>query len=251
MTHTPTDTHTHTWLTKHGFTLKSHFRKDKSDWNTNQAILAEDEYFFHKLFPNSVNSGWALDVGAHVGAASIYLARLGFDVISVEALPENANLVQKSLELNGLSGVVLNNAISDQSNQELEIWYGDTSNTNGDAHQFIGNAFAQGSGGLSVKVPTISLDDLFKNHKIDHCKLLKMDCEGGEWPAFLGASLKTLKSIDFIVGEQHSVPGLPYNTREDLLKVLKNQFIDVSLEFGIDPTRAALSSFVLKNKDLP
>ena len=40
---------TKTWTTKGGISLQGYFREGRSDWNTHQAILAEDEYYFEQL----------------------------------------------------------------------------------------------------------------------------------------------------------------------------------------------------------
>ena len=48
-----------------------------------------------------------------------------------------------------------------------------------------------------------SLDEVFQENKIKHCDLLKIDCEGDEYPIFHNTSDRTLQKVDAITMEYH------------------------------------------------
>lgn len=243
---------TNQWVTKWGSIITGVYRDGKSDWNTNQAILKEDEYFFNRL-PLS-REGVAIDIGSFVGSAALALASLGIKVVAVEALSKNVECIKKAMSLNSFGGQITlyHRAIGDSDTSTIKIYHGDTSNATGDVHEFVGNAFATpGLHALPEEVQTISLDTIFQENKISHCPVLKIDCEGGEWACFKAASPETLDKIDYIVGELHDV-GLPgCNTRKDFLDLFKGKFEDISAQYGLNLASSGaqgLTSFVLKRK---
>jgi FkbM family methyltransferase len=233
------------WMTKWGKKITGVFREDKSDWNTNQAILLGDEYFFNQLSfdKNSV----ALDIGSFVGSASLALASLGMQVIAVEPLIDNISLIQEALEINGFQNQVklYHRAIGKNSTDFISIYHGDTSTRAGFIHEFVGNAFPiDGLHSNPEVVSTISLEDLFTENGIIRCGILKIDCEGGEWDCFQQAPEYVLDKIDFIVGEIHPVDG---RTFKDFLSLLKDKFIDITPLYApeLDPSNN-FGNFFLK-----
>lgn len=241
-----------TWKTKWGKNLIGVYRDGKTDWNTNQAILAEDEYFFHKL--PFQKTGTAIDIGGFVGSAALALASLGVKTVVVEALSDNVKCINDAVRLNSFEDKikVYHRAIGKTDEGVLTVYLGNVNDPSGNAHEFIGNAFAAPGVGVQAEhIPTISLDTIFKENNIDHCPILKIDCEGGEWECFESASLETLKKIDYIVGELHCHVGGVSKTRQDFLDLLQGQFEDISesfaLSLGIQGAQG-LSNFVLKRK---
>lgn len=241
---------TGTWTTKWGIPLLGLFREGKSDWNTNQAIIKEDEYFFDRLKPIKVG----LDIGAHIGAASLAMASQGAKVVAVEALPENFNMILESVALNKFQNriTVLHKAIGARDGDMISIHYGNIENEIGDVHEFIGNSFPNPNyHGRSVDVETVSLDTVFRDNDIQHCDVVKIDCEGGEWPCFEGVSPEILDKIDWIVGELHCSGPYVRKSRQDFLDLLQNKFEDKSVEFGLATDiqgAQGLSSFVFKRR---
>ena len=102
-------TETAEWHTPGGHPVKMTYRRDTTDWNTVSACLRNpmgatwdsgDEYHL----PRGL-AGWALDLGAHIGAVTIGLLMDNPDlrVLAIEAVPENAELIKANLALNGLT----------------------------------------------------------------------------------------------------------------------------------------------------
>lgn len=217
--------------------LKMYYRDGLNDWNVIESCLTQDEYLFNKI---SASRKIGVDLGAHLGAASIGMASMGMKVYAVEALPENAKLIEDNAKLNNLSSLikVYNRAIGANDTDILYAHYGDSTNENGRHHRYIGvvSAMPNIQEGVEIRViKTISLDTIFRENNIQHCDILKTDCEGGEWPCFENASEETISKIDWILGELH--PGFGHNADKlELMDLLWNKFEDVTPQFTNDPS---------------
>jgi|GEM_PF-2315345 len=181
------------FLSPHGQPYVMAVRADTSDWNTANACAgSNDEY----SIPTGL-AGWAVDVGAHIGAWSVPLLMDNPDLrlVAIEALPENVLLLQRNLAVNGLDAraVVVHGAASDTLDP-VRISY-----TEGDdLHEFIGGA---GRSGRSVQVPGVTLDRAIELTGAERVAILKSDCEGCEYPFLWGSGLR---HVAFITGEHHA-----------------------------------------------
>ena len=117
------------------------------------------------------------DVGAHAGYYTIAFAKLvgpGGRVVAFEPNPTNLRNLYHHLEMNRITNVqVVPAAVADQSGTlRFQI-----SNTQGSGrYQYMGRVAAEG-----IEVPAVVLDDF------GHPDVIKMDIEGGEGLAMLGA----------------------------------------------------------------
>jgi FkbM family methyltransferase len=141
--------------------------------------LGSYEYDKQRLFARSVSSGEVVfDIGAHAGfytlLASTLIGQSG-RVIAFEPLPYNLVNLQKHLSINGIGNVqVIPAAVSDSEGQaRFEIGDGTTTGKLSTA------------GELAVR--TVALDTLFSAGEIPIPSVIKMDIEGGEHRALLGA----------------------------------------------------------------
>ena len=55
----------------------------------------------------------------------------------------------------------------------------------------------------AIEVPCLGLFDVFEEHKIDRCDLLKLDCEGAEYEVLYNAPEEVLNKIDQMAIEVH------------------------------------------------
>lgn len=193
-----------TFRTPHGNPVTFALRPGSSDWNTANSCCGEnDEYHL----PTGL-SGWALDVGAHIGACAVPLLLDNPDlrVVAIEALPENATLLRENLRMNGVADrcIVLEGAAGD--GKPTRIGYGPRS---GDLQhsEFIGSMHAPETADF-IEVPGFSLMDAYNAADLDLWKSddgfvwVKSDCEGGEYP-FFGNGGSALGRLAFITGEHH------------------------------------------------
>ncbi len=195
-------------ITPHGRDYRMKVRPGTSDWNTVNACAGlNDEY----RIPEGL-SGWALDIGAHIGGCTIPLLLDNPDlrVQAVEAIDENARLLAANAKAAGVDDrlEVYVAAAADASGQWATIALPDE-----EQHHWIGNQTH--TSGVMRHVPTIDIRTLMERKMIhdrdagqDYVTLAipryvwaKIDCEGCEYQVFLDPVANAF--LDRIVGEVH------------------------------------------------
>jgi FkbM family methyltransferase len=180
-------------------------RPDTNDTALVLGIVAEDEYGLGKLDLR----GWAIDVGAHIGTVAIALAMDNPDlqVVAVEALPENVEVMRRSVALNSLGRRVhvIPAAAGAEGEVEVPITYGWSRSLNqpdGWVHssRFIGGMVPANETSTTIVCPAVSLGAILERYGIDDVALMKIDCEGCEW-FFLDSP--AISRVQRIVGEVH------------------------------------------------
>lgn len=144
------------------------------------------------LFAQIVSPGDVVfDVGAHVGFYTLLASKLTGEsgqVIAFEPVPRNLVYLREHLRLNQIKNVkIIAAAVSDA---EDDRWF-----KNG-ASSTMGRLCSTGD----FKVRTVSLDALFARGEIPIPSVIKMDIEGGEYQALLGAEtiLKQYHPVIFL-----------------------------------------------------
>jgi FkbM family methyltransferase len=186
----------HENMTPNGNHFKLLCREQTNDQQTAHFVSKLDEYELRGLELD----GWAIDVGAYIGAVAIPLALDHPDlcVVAVEPIPENVSLLQRNIMLNDVTDrvFVCPLAAADPGHDLVSIRYGGNGR-----HRFVGNVGPEAKDAQDVfDAPGISLGDLLVFYQIDEVALMKIDCEGCEWP-FL--SDPSVSKVDRIVGEWH------------------------------------------------
>jgi FkbM family methyltransferase len=175
------------------------------------AVVALNEYRLPSRFaPTDI----VIDVGAHIGSfAYAVVTRGGEHVYSIEPDRANCACARENLQPYIEQGYVqlMEGAVwrSDPNDDELRV----------DGYHvfppsFAGLAGILNTGGGSVMwgvgdpVAKLALDDvidLVTRQGERRVRLLKLDCEGAEWPALLTS--RRLHLIEEIVGEFHEIGG--------------------------------------------
>jgi FkbM family methyltransferase len=174
------------------------YRRDSSDWNTLWSCLNEDEYRLKGLRLE----GTALDIGAHIGGATVALAvdNPELHIIAVEAVPPNVELLRQNVELNGLTERVSVVAAAAGKGGRTTIRWGFEGNESADHHAFIGNSLLPGkTKHRTLKVDSLSLGQIINSRQISFAKV---DCEGCEYEVLRGPALA---QIALIRGELHGI----------------------------------------------
>jgi FkbM family methyltransferase len=183
--------------------LPFYCREGTNDWNTMYSMVKEDEYQLDKY--DIEDSDIVVDIGSYTGGLSLALHARDLHpwVYCFDPIPENVKLAYDNAKVNDIHRKVQTDQliVAGKSGRVNKVYYGG-GNKKGDHHRFVGNVHGMPKGD-SIKVPTISLDDIFRINQIRRCKLLKIDCEGGEYDIFNGASDATLSVIEWITGEYH------------------------------------------------
>lgn len=144
-----------------------------------------------------------IDVGANIGAFSMYAATRAPDVkvFSFEPFASNVAWFRKNVEDSGLSNVkIFQEAVGGSSGQRP--FFIEPGNCM--FHSLVSDHSNDGSNRSFEMVKCITLDEIFKANQIECCQLLKLDCEGAELEILENSSPDTLKRVRKIVGEYHS-----------------------------------------------
>lgn len=138
------------------------------------------------------------DVGANVGSYTMSLSKSAKRIYSFEASSFNAAILNNFVAIAKLDNIeVINKAVSNTSGDQVTIY--SSPDTGGNNTRF--NDF--GSGGESVN--TITLDQFVQDRKIDKVDVIKMDIEGSELAAFMGAHEILSKHRPVLLIEFHAL----------------------------------------------
>jgi FkbM family methyltransferase len=141
-----------------------------------------------------------VDLGAHVGMVSMFLAKAHPDirVIAYEPVPPVFGLLQRNLRRNRVANVTAVNMAVTGDGRTLDMVSHLASNSGGGTASF---ANLDRGDHQRWSVPSTTLDAIFSDHGIERCPLLKIDVEGGEYEVLLTA--RSLDRVDHIRGEFH------------------------------------------------
>jgi FkbM family methyltransferase len=180
-----------------GVRLKLVDRRSSGTLEGLQRELAADCYGVERvpLTPKD----FVIDIGAHVGTFSIYLAKRFPDIriYAFEPVPETYAYLCRNLELNGVTNVEAYNLAVTRDGRKLPM-IAHPSNTGGATTNLRDLQLADHK---HYEVESVTLEDIFRDHAIDRCRLLKIDCEGSEYEILLHTPLWS--RIDYLSGEFH------------------------------------------------
>jgi FkbM family methyltransferase len=148
-----------------------------------------------------------IDVGAHVGIVSLYLAKRWpfLRIFAFEPHPANhANFIE-NLRLNNVSNVYLFRQAITADRRSIMLRLVD-SNTGGATAVFdVAGAYSVGP------IESVTLQDIFEQTvaPAQRCRLLKIDCEGMEYEILPSP---VLDRVDFLAAEFHE--GVLYENGE-------------------------------------
>ena len=139
-----------------------------------------------------------VDAGANIGFYTIVASRIVGPqgrVIAVEMMPDTAGVLRRHVEINDATNVeIVEHALSDIRGREIEARV--------EQGKFGQASIRRAEGGTVVRVGTETLDNLLSG--LGRIRLMKMDLEGAEHAALLGAR-SGLDRIDAILFE--ALPG--------------------------------------------
>jgi len=161
--------------------------------------IAAGEYRSPGLTPEA---GWrVVDVGANIGVFSLWAERLGAEVTAFE--PEPRTFASLVANVAGRRISPTQAALADRAVPAVRLYLSEVDSTR---HTLVGKEIESGEP-LSdfVDVPTVTLADVVGAG----CDLLKLDCEGAEFEALLGADDDTLRRAQRIILEFHRFAGSP------------------------------------------
>lgn len=172
-----------------------------------------NEIFFSKNYFPKINKEQdfgigekdiVIDIGAHVGIFSIYVASMAKKgkVYAFEPVKKNFKRLEYHKHLNKLDNLTLVNKCVSDKNKRVKIYLAQK-NTGG--HSLNRNKFKSLREVVrgSEIVDCITLKSIFDTYKIQTCNFLKLDCEGEEAHILKALPRDYFKKIDKIVLEFH------------------------------------------------
>jgi FkbM family methyltransferase len=167
----------------------------------------------------------AIDIGAHIGVFSFFLARqVGKEgkVYSFEPAPFTFKILQKTIKFNGLENIV-------DARQQV------VSNTHSDVTFYIyksssisnaNSISVQNNPGIHVKpirVAAVVLDDFMSDVNFKNLSFIKIDAEGAELEILKGGARLIAKYRPFMTLEVHPKNFEdPVKTQTEIFDLLKN-----------------------------
>jgi FkbM family methyltransferase len=163
-----------------------------------------------------------LDIGAHIGSFATHVAALDPQarVVCYEPSPQSAQFLRENVDRNGFADriTVHELAVADrEGTAQLD------DNDAGSVH----NGLIRDSGRMvegedaaghrhAIEVPTTTFDQAVANATAPP-QLVKMDCEGGEYPLVYASSPRSWVSVEHVVMEYHPVAGESWPELRDWL----------------------------------
>jgi FkbM family methyltransferase len=146
-----------------------------------------------------------LDIGANAGYFSLFaLSRFrGARVVAFEPMPANYALLTRNRLLNaGLTWTCIQKAVSGETGElVLACDAGDGLTTSATV---LAEDTSQSE---RIRVPAVTLPEVFDDYRLGRCDLLKMDCEGAEFGILYACPPELLGRIDRIAMEVHRGAG--------------------------------------------
>lgn len=166
-------------------------------YHTFHRIYLRDEYRINQCDQNRMKC--VIDLGANVGYFSTRMATFAEKVISCEPIKSNVEKIK--VNRNGRKNIeIINKAVAGKKGfinmfkPNVDSW--------SCRYSMVFNVNSKGENEVE-SVKCITLDELFEEHKIMKCDLIKMDIEGAEYETLYNAGDHTLEKIIRIVGEYH------------------------------------------------
>jgi FkbM family methyltransferase len=188
-------------------------------WSIKETFLDR----FYEKFGFTIQPNWKIiDIGAGVGDYSLYAAvtQPNSKIFSFEPFPESFALMQENLRLNTIKNVqVFEQAVGASSGELILDLAG------GEPLQFQSYLGSTVNVNQSLSVSSVSLADVLARFEIESCDLLKLDCEGAEYPILFGTQETCLARIKRIVMEYHD--NLTQYSHKDLTHFLNEHGFQV------------------------
>ncbi len=170
-------------------------RKNSSDVITIWECIGKRVY--EKYFRVNLND-IVIDIGANVGAFSIYAANLAKKgkVYAFEPEEKNFKLLEENIGANNLSNIKIFKLGVAGRKKKTKLFISKMPTS----HSIYIPSKASGK---SLTTQFITLKQIFKENKINRCNFLKIDCEGAEYDILFNCPKEVLKKIEKIAMEFH------------------------------------------------
>lgn len=172
-----------------------------------------------------------IDVGAHIGLITIPFAqKYECEVISIEAHPENFELLKQNIALNNLDNVELHNAIASDSEESKEL-YESREDTGTGTHSIKYDSKTHKSESYSVESKL--LDNIYFGKDRKEVGLIKIDVEGAEKEVLEGSKRILEEFMPVIIFESEG--GAHLKSIKNLLEPLGYTIRKTNADYIAEP----------------
>ena len=179
------------WLEKFGDVTLS-IRGGTSD------VYVSKEIFRWKSYPLTPR-GVVIDLGANIGAFSLFAAQTARTVYAFEPSSDNYAQLLKNIAANRFSNIVPIRKAVGGANGAVDLYRASANKGSSSIVSVVSRD--------SERVEVVTLEKTLEICGVDHVDLLKVDIEGSEFSLFENASLEILERIDQIEMEVHPIRG--------------------------------------------
>jgi FkbM family methyltransferase len=207
----------------------------------NKKISSADYYVINETWVHGIhdaaskiirNNSVVIDIGAHIGAFSVFAASQANNVrvYSFEPIPDNFELLQQNIELNKFKNNITpvpKGVWSCSGKKSIYLSLKDSG-----LHSFFDKRLKEYEPELKHdcrQIECVCLKDIFDTYKIEVCDFLKIDCEGSEYEILFSTPEEYLKKIGFISLEYHDNETHDIN---ELMEFLKKHGFNISRPFA-------------------
>ena len=177
-------------------------------------IFVSDFYDIDELVASLPANPVIIDIGANAGYFNIMLfskIKEGL-VYAYEPIPSNYELFNKNISLNpGLQNHIhlYNKAVTGTASETVELFMEEASE-----NSVIASVYADFDlqNKYRLEVPAITLQQIIQENNLQHIDLIKIDCEGSEYPIIYETPDDLWDKIDMLTIEVHNLDKEKRNT---------------------------------------
>ena len=168
--------------------------------------VTHDAHRFHRIYLMDVyrvgdlgrdTADCIIEIGANAGIFTTRAAPHARVVHCFEPVPSNARLLKRNLSQDAFKHVHFHQAAVTGGEKSMRIYLSDNPGGHSGVAQ-VGEDY--------VEVEGVPLEAFLRDTPIPQCDLMKIDCEGGEYPILYSLSPESLGRIKRIHMEYHAVP---------------------------------------------
>jgi FkbM family methyltransferase len=167
-----------------------------------------------QFIERSLNNGNVfIDIGANIGLYTLLASKLVGEegkVFAFEPFSKNFHSLKKNVSLNRSKNILLENLAVAETNKQIEIFYNDQISNFGIASSYLTQ------NNMCEKIDAVSIDNYLNKHTVKELSFIKIDIEGGEYPALLGMkeTLTNFSPILLVEINQEILSNTPYSERD-------------------------------------
>lgn len=198
-------------------------KNSRSVYIIGQEINRDYELSNLKIEDNDV----IIDIGAHVGVVSTQLSKMNPNskIYSFEPTANTFYCLSKNLEMNNIKNVKAFNRAVTSNGRDIQMTMSST-NSGGSSH-FFNNKRELISYVNTVQSVSINelITTILNETGADKIKLLKIDCEGGEYEIIKSLKPELFSKIEYMIGEFHTIVNNTEETPQKLIEICE-KYID-------------------------